>query len=49
VFTARYALSPYIKQTGFVLKGLIAGEVPREEPISVQLCPSQALLEPLSD
>jgi hypothetical protein len=23
VFTARYALSPYIKQTGFVFKGLI--------------------------
>jgi hypothetical protein len=22
VFTARYALSPYIKQTGFVFKGL---------------------------
>jgi hypothetical protein len=25
VFTARYALSPYIKQTRFVFKGLIEG------------------------
>jgi hypothetical protein len=26
VFTARYALSPYIKQTRFVFKGLISSE-----------------------
>jgi hypothetical protein len=28
VFTARYALSPYIKQTRFVFKGLISTDVP---------------------
>jgi hypothetical protein len=27
VFTARYALSPYIKQIRFVFKGLIRGEL----------------------
>jgi len=27
VFTARYALSPYIKQTRFVLKGLISAKL----------------------
>jgi hypothetical protein len=26
MFTARFALSPYIKQTRFVLKGLISGQ-----------------------
>jgi hypothetical protein len=29
VFTARYALSPYIKQIRFAFKGLIAGETVR--------------------
>jgi hypothetical protein len=31
VFTARYALSPYIKQRGFVFKGLIVGRLNQGE------------------
>jgi hypothetical protein len=31
VFTAQYALSPYIKQMGFVFKGLIAGVIQKKD------------------